>query len=95
MRRWVAAGLPPGEFWEQSAASFNAIMRGTWDAEQVEWERALFVAYHSAAFQRSEKLRSFDHYRKRMKPQKQGMTKDEFIACFQAMAARGLNVTVQ
>jgi uncharacterized protein YukE len=83
--------LSPDLFWEQTPATFNAAIRGRQDAEQGEWERALFIAYHSAVFQRADKLKTFSHYLAGMRPQRK-LTADEVLARFDAMAAAGLDV---
>lgn len=87
-------GLPPEEFWEQTPATFNAIITGRQQAANDAHEAALFEAYHAAAFGRVEKLKPLSHYLKAMQPKKQKISLGEFISRFEAMAASGYDVKV-
>lgn len=55
-------GFPPGEFWDQTPASFGAVMRGARIRLRREGERDIALAHTSAAFGRAKKLEKLDRY---------------------------------
>lgn len=68
-------------------------MRGARRAEQQRWEQAAFTAWQSAAFARTEKLKPFGEYLKKMRPGKRDLR--DLVAEFEAMAANGMAVSVK
>mgnify|MGYP003530961481 FL=1 len=91
----MAAGLPPDDFWEQCPPTFNAIMLGAYDRQQMEWEAALFSAYHNAAFARSKRLKPFNQYLKAMRPRDAKAEMETLIAGLKSMASKGFDVRVK
>lgn len=88
--------MSPDEFWRQTARTFVAIMDARAEAESAEFERALFLAWHVAAFNgagRAGKLKKLSHYLPK-KPAR-AQTPDEMLDLFLQLQSRGVPMNIK
>jgi hypothetical protein len=83
---WCRAGYSPGEFWDQTPATFQACMTGAIEKAEAEIERDLFLAWHTAAFNAATKTKAG------LKPLRQmlrkAQTPSQMAAVIQSLGAK-------
>lgn len=88
---WAAEGFSPGEFWEQTAESWSAIMAGREKYHQAMADRDTALAWLIERFARTENLEPLDRY---LPKPKVPPTLEEVLAQWDALAAAGYGITV-
>ena len=68
MADWAAGGFPIDQFWQQTPRSFSAWMKGAAERVTVERETAIFAAWFSANWSRSEKMPDLDKALEMVRP---------------------------
>ncbi len=93
---WAAEGFSPAEFWQQTEATYVAVMTGRQHYNQAQIERDMRLAWHTAIFTRAEKLENLEVYLARMKPaaEKAKMTLDDITSRWAALEMAGYGITV-
>lgn len=96
----MEAGLPPDPFWDQIPATYNAAMQAAQRTRKAEAEQrrdlALMTAYFSGQLAGADwrKVPAWPDWLAGMTQPKKKLTSVEVIARFEAMAQRGLDVTI-
>lgn len=87
--QWCAEDLPPGDFWRQTPRTLALILEGRGKAAERRIEMAMFAAWQTAMFERTERLQGLSHYLDKLKPQKprRKQTAEEMIAVLRAIKA--------
>lgn len=79
MSAWAEAGQDEARFWDQTPATFSAVMDGIGKRTRREAERAFAMAWYAGAFSQV-KLKPLEHYLKKMRGPKAGrMSETEMI----------------
>lgn len=96
----MEAGLPPDAFWDQIPASYNAAMDGALRARKSDAQQrrdlALMTAYFAGQLSQSDwrKVPAWPQWLAAITTPRKKLSGAEIIARFQAMAQRGLDVTI-
>lgn len=91
---WVSAGLEPDAFWNQTLATFQAIMAGVRKRLEREAEASIRQAYDTARFSAAaqvNKLGPLDKYLRKTSGQKPS----EMLAVLKAIRASGADMTIR
>lgn len=94
--QWVAAGQVATDFWDQSQASFAAILRGSAERSRREYERTLWGAWQGERFTRTDRLKRWKVYQREVRrtEPKRRQTDAEKLDVFRSLqAASGLKIT--
>lgn len=97
----MEAGLPPDAFWDQIPATYNAAMQAAMRARKAEAQQrrdlALMTAYFAGQLAQADwrKVPAWPDWLAGMTNPPKKLSGDEIIARFRAMAARGLDVTIE
>lgn len=96
MIEWVAAGLSPAEFWTQTPRSFVSIMQAKARAAKAEYDRAIFLAWHTAVFALNGyagKLKELGSYLQ-AKPIARNQTAAEMLHIMREFQERGASMKI-
>jgi hypothetical protein len=89
LSNWVEAGFAPDSFWDQTPATFQAVMQGAVKRAERDAEGQIAHAYHTALFNAGTKtkagLKPLAHYLR--KPGRK-MSSKEMLANMKMLAAR-------
>lgn len=93
---WAAEGFNPVEFWQQTEATYVAVMIGRRQHHEAQMHRDVALAWHTANFTRAEKLQNLQSYLDRLRPRaaKPKMTLDEITSRWAALEIAGYGITV-
>lgn len=62
LTNWVAAGQPPDQFWDQTFATFNAVMLGAAKQAHDAYSRVIAGAWWGEYFAREKRVKRLDEY---------------------------------
>jgi hypothetical protein len=83
----------PDTFFEQSAQTFGASLRGRVERHRRDAERDLALAYHTGAFSRASKPKPLRHYLAQLRSSQDPGA--GLLGGFRALKARGLPVSIK
>ena len=93
MESWCEE-FSPDLFFEQTARTFLAAIRGRVKAHKRNAERDLMLAYNTGAFSRATKVKPLSYYMKQLNRSDEGSAAAAAIGFFHSLKARGFDVSI-
>lgn len=92
----MAAGQVATAFWDQSQASFAAVLRGAAERERRDYERTMWGAWQGERFTRTDKLKGWKVYQREIRKAapKKRQTDAEKLDVFRSLAAAGAGLRI-
>lgn len=90
---WVASGFDPDTFWAQTPGTFQIVMEGVRKRLQRERDDRIALAWETAAFTRTERLKPLKQYLGNGPAKRQAPS--EMLAALRAFQAAGANMTIR
>lgn len=81
-------GVSPEVFWTLTPYQFGLCMRGYEERERRQHDAAIWVGWHTAAFQKSKRLPPLKDYLSSSKKRMQGVDEDAIMARLKAYQKR-------